>query len=338
MATTTERTESPTEQQTGAVAQRLEGEKEKYRLIVSLNDEEKLHEGFNTLWQTAAVVAALFLSFLVGQSSASLDLHPNNVWKKLDPNNPSENSAEEWVKSFYDLLIGFSTVLATFMVCVTILLSNQLAHVPKEYTSKLIEALGIAVVQMSQGIILFVLVVLFLTAVGLQFSLIYSVWVASFTILSVILAGGALGFCTHYVIAKKRMVLEEIEQEKLKEQQQKQQNAPKTVQVVPSPPNQQKGQSVVIATNGKHQQQQQRATPRRKSTTDAKRAPQQTKTKNETHRKSLPLQPPRAIPKQENSQKVDLPPGWTRHFDDDTNHYYYANKATGETTWDKPNI
>jgi hypothetical protein len=45
---------------------------------------------------------------------------------------------------------------------------------------------------------------------------------------------------------------------------------------------------------------------------------------------------PESQPEDKKKKKKDLPPGWSKHLDEESGHHYYVNDATGETQWNRP--
>lgn len=176
---------------------------EKFRLIVALSSEEELHDSYQSIWATVAIIAALFLTTLV-DLGYDIQLDPDNMWS---------DAGEVVGIQLYHSAIGAAIVFSTLNILLCIGLSIQFAHVPKAHTRKLIEEIGSSIVQAPSGIVLSIQAIAFLFALALQFSLAFKAWVASMLIVLMI-CGLAVGlYGSYYCINMKMRVLQRIEDE-----------------------------------------------------------------------------------------------------------------------------
>jgi len=132
---------------------------EKFQLIVGLQSADELSDDFTGIYATVALVSALMLSMLeIGHVE---DVATGNMWG---------DSAED-VKAVYNMLTGITVTVSTFVVLVSVVLTTQLSHVPKDATKDLFAELGMGVMQ-APGPLMFIQTLLFLTVLWLEISLV----------------------------------------------------------------------------------------------------------------------------------------------------------------------
>lgn len=180
----------------------MRAEQETLSLIKDLHEEEELKVDYRNMYNTTALVQALFMSFLVSLEGYSLEAHPNCLWNAW-------NDQTEIGYDLFHLSVGISLMLCFFGIFLTMTLLMQMGHLPKDGIDELFDKYGLRTVQGPTMTLTFMLYALGIFLM-LLFSLTMKWWVG---FVHIVLLAAGLCFApllTSNIVNQKMRVLRNI--------------------------------------------------------------------------------------------------------------------------------